>query len=87
MHQSFVTTASPKPLSRMGILCAMFLLLRCLHNAEEMKGFDRSRQTLLCSIKTDCGGEQSCFFHLAAPTVWCLLWGTADTKSKPPTFL
>ena len=36
MHQSFVTIASPKPLSRMGIECAVFLLLRCLHNAEEM---------------------------------------------------
>ena len=56
----------------------MFLLLRCLHNAEEMWGFDRPRQTLLFSIITDCGGELSWFCQLAAPTVWWLLRGTAD---------
>ena len=55
MHQSFVTTASHKPLSRMGIKCAVFLLLRCLHSAEEKERFDRPRHTLLCSIKQTAG--------------------------------
>ena len=61
----------------------MVLLLRCLHNAEEMKVFDRPRQTLLCSIITDCGGELSWFCQLAAPTVWWLLWGL-QTQSQSP---
>ena len=52
MNQSFVTTASSKPLSRVG------------------------------STITDCGGELSWVCQLAVPTVWWLLWGTADTKSK-----
>ena len=41
--------------------------------------FDRHRQTWQCSKITDCGGE-------AVPTVWWLLSGTADTKSKSSTF-
>ena len=47
----------------------------------------RPRQTLLCSIITDSGGELSWFCQLAAPTVWWFLWGTAGTKSKSSTFL
>ena len=31
---------------------------------------------------TDCGGELSLFCQLAVPTVWWLLWGTADKKIK-----
>ena len=46
--------------------------------------FDRHRQPWQCSILTDCGGELSWFCQLAVPTVWWLLWGTADTKSNSP---
>ena len=48
--------------------------------------FDRHRQTWQCSIITDFWGELSWFCQLAVPTVWWLLWGTADTKSKSLTF-
>ena len=48
--------------------------------------FDRHRQPLQCSIITDCGGELSWFCQLAVSTVWWLLWGMADTKSKSSTF-
>ena len=48
--------------------------------------FDRHRQPWQCSIITDCGGELSLFCQLAVPTVWWLLWGTAETKSKSSTF-
>ena len=52
-----------------------------------MYGFDRPRQTWQCSIITDCWKELSWFCQLAVPTVWWLLWGTADTKSLSSTFL
>ena len=48
--------------------------------------FDRNRQTWQCSIITDCGGEMPWFSQIAVPTVWLLLWRTADTKSKSSTF-
>ena len=45
------------------------------------------RQTWQCSIIADCGYKLSWFCQLAVPTVWWLLWGTSDTKSKSSTFL
>ena len=48
--------------------------------------FDRHRQPWQCSIVTDCGGELPWFCQLAVPTVWWLLLGNADTKSKSSTF-
>ena len=48
--------------------------------------FDRHRQPWQFTIITDCGGELSRFCQLALPTVWWLLWGTADTKLKSLTF-
>ena len=48
--------------------------------------FDRHRQPWQCSIIIDCGGELSWFCQLAVHTVWWLLRGTADTKSKSSTF-
>ena len=87
MRQSFVTTASPQPLSRTGISIAWFLLFHCPHNVEEMLWFDRHRQTWQCSIIADWGDELSWFCQLAVPTVWLLLWGTSDTKSKSSTSL
>ena len=35
----------------------------------------------------DYGDELSWFCQLPVPTVWWLLWGTSDTKSKSSTFL
>ena len=35
---------------------------------------------------TYCGGELSWFCQLAVPTVWWLLCGTLDTKSKSLIF-
>ena len=48
--------------------------------------FDRYRHPWQCSIIADCGSELSWFCQLAVPTVWLLLLGTADTKSKSSTF-
>ena len=45
--------------------------------------FGRHMQPWQCSIITDCGGKLSWFCQLAVPTMWWLLRGTADTKSKP----
>ena len=48
--------------------------------------FDRHSQPWQCSVITDCGRELSWFCQLAVPTVWWLLCGTADTKSKSSIF-
>ena len=45
--------------------------------------FDRHRQPWQCSVITDCGGKLAWFSQLAVPTMWWLLWGTADIKSSP----
>ena len=49
---------------------------------------NRYSQPWQCSIITDCREELSwfCQLYVAVPTVWWLLWGTADTKSKFSTF-
>ena len=83
MRQSFVTTASPQPLSRTGISIAWFLLFHCPHNVEEMLWFDRHRQTWQCSIIADCGDELLWFCQLAVPTVW-FYYGELQTQSQSP---
>ena len=71
--------------SLVNVLCFYFFIVPTMWR--KCCGLIDIRQTWQCSIIADCGDKLSWFCQLAVPTVWWLLWGTLDTKSKSSTFL